>query len=120
VLARASRDVHAKFLLRNGADRVIYPEKEMAVRLAVQYSSNHIFDYIALTPDYSIYEVPVPAIWAGKTIVQTAVRTRYHISILATKKNGRLYPLPKPDHEFDPAETLIILGRHEDVKKLID
>ena len=56
VLARASRDVHAKFLLRNGADDVIYPERQMATWAAVRYSADHVFDYIELTKDYSIYE----------------------------------------------------------------
>lgn len=120
VLARASRDVHAKFLLRNGADKVVYAEKEMAIRMAVRYSSNSIFDYIELTPEYSIYEISVPTSWVGKTIIQTAVRTKYHISILATKQDGEILPLPKPDYEFKGTETLIILGHHADVKKLVD
>jgi trk system potassium uptake protein TrkA len=119
VVARASRDVHAKFLLRNGADKVVYAEKEMAIRLAVKYSSNNIFDYIELTPDYSIYEISVPPAWAGRTIMQAAVRTKHHISILATKRNGEIFPLPKADYEFKGSETLIIMGRNEDVKKLI-
>ncbi|MEG1850274.1 MAG: TrkA family potassium uptake protein, partial [Oscillospiraceae bacterium] len=107
VVARANRDVHAKFLLRNGADQVVYAEKEMAIRSAVKYGSNNVFDYVELTPEYSIYEIPVPAAWVGKTIVQTAVRTKYHISILATKRNGQIDSLPKADHLFDAGETLI-------------
>jgi len=66
VLSRANRDIHAKFLLRNGADQVVYPEKEMAIRSAVRYSTDNIFDYIELTPDHSIYEVPVPSSWRKK------------------------------------------------------
>ena len=74
VLSRANRDIHAKFLLRNGADQVVYPEKEMAIRSAVRYSTDNIFDYIELTPDHSIYEVPVPSSWIEKSIVQINVR----------------------------------------------
>ena len=66
VLSRANRDVHAKFLLRNGADRIVYPEKEMAQRMAVKYGNDNIFDCIELTDEYSIYEIPVPEYWVGK------------------------------------------------------
>ncbi len=118
VVARANRDVHAKFLLRNGADSVIYAEKEMAIRTAVKYSSDNVFDYIELTPEYSIYEIPVPHSWAGKTIIQLAIRSKYHISILAVKQNGVISPLPKPDHLLLANETLIIMGSNKDVQKL--
>ncbi|RGX55457.1 TrkA family potassium uptake protein [Anaerotruncus sp. AF02-27] len=119
VLARANREVHAKFLLRNGADSVVYPEQEMAVRTAVKYSSDNIFDYIELTPNHSIYEIPVPAGWVGRTIVQLAVRTKYHISILATKCRNQLELLPKPDHLFQPDETLIIMGENKDIQRFL-
>ena len=119
VVARANRDVHAKFLLRNGADDVVYPEKEMAVRTAVKYSSNNVFDYIELTPEHSIYETPVPASWEGKSIVQLSVRTRYHISVLAIKRHGQLEPLPKPDHLFHSDETMLILGENRDIQKFL-
>ncbi len=119
VLARASRDVHAKFLLRNGADKVIYPEKETAIRSAVQCSADNIFDYIELTEEYSIYEMPVPTAWIGKSISQIAVRTRYHISILATKEGNEVFPLPKADYTFHGLENIILLGKEENVKKLL-
>lgn len=120
VLARASWEAHSKFLLRNGADQVVYTEKEMAHRLAVKYSSNHIFDYIELTPDYSIYEIPVPVKWVGKSIVSLGVRTKFHISILATKEKETIFPLPKPDHVMKAEETLIVMGKNSDVKILVD
>ncbi len=118
VLSRARSDVHAKFLLRNGADQVIYAEKEMAERLAVKYGLDNVFDYIELTPDYSIYEIQVPPSWVGKTIIQKNVRSKYQISILATKENGKIKPLPQPDHVFLEKETLIIMGHNDDVSKL--
>ena len=118
VLSRANRDVHAKFLLRNGADQVVYAEKEMATRLAIRYSSDSIFDYIELTPAYAIFEIAVPAGWIGKTIIQMAVRTRYHISILATKRNDVIHPLPRPEYEFRNTDRLIVMGQREDVFRL--
>lgn len=92
VLARASRDVHAKFLLRNGADDVIYTEKETAERLAVKYGSDNIFNYIELNDEYSIYEIAVPSSWLNKSILKVNVRSKYGISILATKQGNNIYP----------------------------
>lgn len=119
VLSRASRDVHAKFLLRNGADEVVYTEKETAERLAVKYGNDSIFDYIEINEDYSIYEIGVPASWVGKSILDKKVRSKYNISILATKRGKEIYPLPHPDHIFSETESLMILGRNEDVERLI-
>ena len=119
VLARAARDVHAKFLLRNGADDVIYPEKQMASWAAVRYSADHIFDYIELTEDHSIVETAVPASWVGKTIVALAVRQKYHINVLATKRNGKLEPLPGPAHCFTADETIFILGSNRDAQRFL-
>ena len=99
VLARASRDVHAKFLLRNGADDVIYTEKETAERLAVKYGSDNIFNYIELNDEYSIYEIAVPSSWLNKSILKVNVRSKYGISILATKQGNNIFPLPKPDRK---------------------
>ena len=119
VLSRASRDVHAKFLLRNGADEVVYTEKETAERLAVKYGNDSVFDYIEINEDYSIYEIGVPASWVGKSILDKKVRTKYNISILATKRGKEIYPLPHPDHVFSETESLMVLGRNEEVKRLI-
>ena len=120
VVSRAARDIHAKFLLRNGADEIVYPEKQLASWTAIRYSSDHIFDYIELTADHSIFETAVPASWVGKTIVELAVRQRYHINILATKLNGNLEPLPGPAHCFRADETVFILGGNRDVQKFLD
>ena len=109
VIARASRDVHAKFLLRNGADDVIYPERQMATWAAVRYSSDHVFDYVELTKEYSIYETTVPTAWIGKSILELEVRQRYQVNILATKHDGQLDSLPGPDHVFRESERLFVM-----------
>ena len=119
ILSRASRDVHAKFLLRNGADEVIYTEKETAERLAVKFGSDSIFNYIELNKDFSIYEISVPDSWVGKSILQKNVRSKYNISILAIKVGETIHPLPHPDHVFTADEILRVLGRNEDVERLI-
>ena len=119
VLSRAAREVHAKFLLRNGADDVIYPEKQTAEWAAVRYSRSHVFDYVELTPDYSIYETAVPESWVGKTIVDLQVRQRYRINILAINHDDQLEPLPGPTHCFQEDETIFNLGSNKDVEKFL-
>ena len=119
VLARACSQVHEKFLRRNGADDVVYPEKQMARWAAVRYSSEHIFDYIAMTREHSIFETQVPPSWVGKTIVELAVRQRYHINILAIKTGECMKFLPGPDHQFREGESIYILGENKDVQKFL-
>lgn len=118
VLSRASTEIQAKFLLRNGADDVVFAEKEMAERLAVKYSANNIFDYIQLTPEYAIYEIPTPKNWEGKTIRDKGVRAKYNLNILAVKRGGSLTPLPSADHTFSSSERLIVMCRKSDIEKL--
>ena len=100
VVSRANREIHAKFLLRNGADEVVYPEKDIAEKAAIRYSADHVFDYIELTPEYSIVEIPPISVWIGKTIAEISVREKYQMNILATKVNGEIFPVPKADHVF--------------------
>jgi trk system potassium uptake protein TrkA len=120
VLARANSGIHAKFLLRNGADRVVYPEKETGEWAAVRYGSDNVFDFISLTPDHSIYETPVPKAWVGKTILALEVRRRHGISILATKRGNDLNTAPSPEHVLDAEETLLVLGRNDDIRKFLE
>lgn len=119
VLSRASSDVHGKFLLRNGADEIVYPEKQIAEWAAVCYSSESIFDYVQLTPDYSIYEVSVPPSWVGKTLADLSARQTYNINVLATKKGTILDPLTGPNHEFSADERMLIMGHNRDLEKFL-
>ncbi|MGI6013783.1 MAG: potassium channel family protein [Oscillospiraceae bacterium] len=117
VVARASRDVHAKFLLRNGADEVVYPEKQLANWTAIRYSSDHIFDYIELNEDYAIFEISVPKSWAGKTIGQLDIRRKHNINIMATKKDGELDLTITPSTCLSENETLLVLGNSRNIQK---
>ncbi len=119
VLSRASTEIQAKFLLRNGADDVVFAEKEMAERLAVKYSADNIFDYIQLTPEYAIYEIPTPRSWEGKTIRDKNVRAKYNLNILAVKRGKELVPLPDADYAFNCAERLIVMCRRADIDRII-
>lgn len=118
VFARANRDIHKKFLLRNGADSVIYPERETAERLAVKFGSNHILDYFRIDDDYSIYEITVPKSWEGKTILEKNVRQKYNISIIAIKTGDHFMPVFSPDHVLERNQTLLVMGDEESIMKV--
>ncbi|SES63730.1 trk system potassium uptake protein TrkA [Natronincola peptidivorans] len=119
VIAKTNREMHEKFLLRNGADEVVYPEKESANKAAVRLSADNVFDYIELTSEYCIFEIPPLASWVGKTIAQVAVRVKYKINILATKENEQVFPLPGADHVFNKEEHLIVAGNRVDIMNLL-
>ena len=118
VVARAARDVQAKFLLRNGADEVVYPEKQMAVWTAIRYSSDHIADYIALGDDHAIFEIEVPSGWVGRSIGQLDIRKRYHVNIMAIKQNGKFaMTVITPDTLLPAHSTILVLGTQRDIQK---
>ena len=119
VVARATRDIYKKLLLRNGADHVVYAEREVAERLAVRYGTgSSVFDYVELTPEYGIYEIGIPEKWIGHSILEQEVRTRYHLNILAVKQGQSMFPMPGPDHIFNVDETLIVMGNNDNIKAL--
>lgn len=117
VVSRAARDVHAKFLLRNGADEIVYPEKQLAKWSAIKFTSEHIFDYIELDNDYAVYEVYVPENWIGKTISDLDIRRKYKINIMAVKRNGQLELTISPETRLTSSDTLLVIGKYHDVIK---
>ena len=119
VISKANRDIHAKFLLKNGADEVIYPDRDIAEKLAVRHSANHVFDYIELTDEYSIYEIPPLTEWLGKSIRDVNFRVKYQVSILGTKKGEDVRLLPAADHIFAADEHLMVIGKAEDLQRIL-
>ncbi|MBR2928324.1 MAG: TrkA family potassium uptake protein [Oscillospiraceae bacterium] len=117
VVSRASRDVEKKFLLRNGADEVVYPQKQMAIWTAIRYSNDHILDYVALDSDFNVYEIDIPDAWLGKTVGQLNIRREYHLNILAIKEGGKMNPAVTPDTLLDQGKTLLVLGKYEQVER---
>ena len=117
VVSRAARDVHAKFLLRNGADEIVYPEKQMALWTAMRYSSDHILDYIELDEEHAVVEITVPAEWQGKTVGSLDIRKKYNINIMAVKKQGTINLTITQDTRFSEDESLLILGSNKAIQK---
>ena len=117
VIARAERDVQAKFLLRNGADHVVYPEKEMAKWAAVRYTGDHILDYIELDEHHAIFEVNVPEAWLGRTIGNLDVRKRFGVNVLAVKRGVVSNFAVTPDTLLSGDMTLLALGEQSALRK---
>ena len=110
VVSRAERDVQAKFLLRNGADEVVYPEKQIAKWAAIRYSADHILDYIELDEKNAIFEVSVPETWSGKSIGQLDIRKKHNINILAVKTGGKINATITSDTILSEENTILVLG----------
>lgn len=120
VVAKADRAIHEKFLLRNGADEVIHPERDVALRAARKYSTRNVFDFFELTEDFSVFEIAPPESWIGKNIRQISVRTKYNINIIAIKQNGQIIPVTSAEYVFTPTEHLIIAGNTKDGSRLLE
>lgn len=118
VVAKAKQDIQADLLMRIGADEVVYPEREMAEKLAVRYNATNIFDFIELTKEYAIYEIPVPSAWTGKTISEINIRQKYKINIIAMKINNDLKLLPGADYRFTETDHMVVIGKATNVFKL--
>ena len=117
VVSRAERDGQEKFLLRNGADKVVYPEKQVAKWAAIRYSSHQILDYIELDDKHSLYEVSVPQAWVGKTVVQLDVRRKHNLNIIAVRKNGTMNFMVTPDMVLTEGAALLVLGEYKAMQK---
>ena len=117
VVSRAERDVQEKFLLRNGADEVIYPEKQVANWAAIRYTADHIRDYIEVGEAHAIFEVEVPKGWIGKTVGELDIRRKYSINIMATKENGKINMAVSPETVLTDKITLLVLGAYKKLQK---
>ena len=117
VVSRAERDVQEKFLLRNGADEVIYPEKQVANWAAIRYTADHIRDYIEVDEGHAIFEVEVPEGWIGKTVGELDIRRKYSINIMATKENGKINMAVSPETVFTDKITPLVLGAYKELQK---
>ena len=117
VVSRASRGIHEKFLLRNGADEVVYPEKQLAQWTAIRFGYDHILDYFQLSDRYAVYELPMPADWIDKSVGELQVRQNYNVNILGIKKHGNLTVEITPQTKLQRGDTVLVEGKREDVQK---
>lgn len=117
IIARASKDIHERLLLRNGADEIVFPEKQMANWTALRCGTENIFDYLELNDEYAVFDVKVPDAWCGKSIGQLDIRRRYDLNIMAVKRGSDMEIAVGTDYVLEPGETMLVLGRQSDVQK---
>ena len=117
VVSRAARDVHAKLLLRNGADEVVYPEKQLASWTAIRYSADHIFDYVELDEEHGIFEISIPDAWIGKTVGELDIRKKYNVNIMALRCNGVLDMNIASETLLGDDQTMLVLGNIKNIQK---
>ena len=117
VISRAERDVQEKFLLRNGADKVVYPEKQVAKWASIRYADDHILDYMEVDASHAIFEVEMPYEWIGKTIGELDIRKKHNINILAVKNEGAVSVAISTDTFLTAGSTLLVLGDYKAIQK---
>lgn len=117
VVSRTERDGQAKFLLRNGADEIVYPEKQLASWIGIRYSTDSILDYIEIDDDIAIFEVSIPKDWLEKTIGELDVRRKYNINIMGIKTNGKTTVSVSPDMVLTENKTLLVVGEYKSLQK---
>ena len=117
VISRAERDVQEKFLLRNGADKVIYPEKQVAKWASIRYTDDHILDYMEVDASHAIFEVEVPKEWIGKTVGELDIRKEYNVNIMALRCNGVLDMNIASETLLGDDQTMLVLGNIKNIQK---
>ena len=117
VISRASREVQRQFLLRNGADDVVYPEKQLASWTAIRHTTDHVLDYIALDDEFAIYDLSVPAEWHGRTVGELDIRKKYNLNLLAVRENGNPSIAVTGETQLKQNQAILVLGKWKDIQK---
>ena len=115
VVSRADTEIQRKFLLRIGADEVVYPNRDIAEKLAVKLHSQNVYDYIEVDNEYSIFEIAVPSGWNGKTLIDENPRGKYGLNILLIKKGKNIVPSPGPNYVFEEGDHMLAFGSTEKI-----
>ncbi|MBE6813706.1 MAG: TrkA family potassium uptake protein [Ruminococcaceae bacterium] len=120
VVSKCGSEIQEKFLLRNGADEVWNPERELAAKLAVRYSANNLYDYFSICEDAGVYEMPILRTWTGKTLAELDMRNVYGLNILGIKDaDGRVQTMPGAKYIFKENDHIIAFARHDTAQKLL-
>ncbi len=120
IVAKTDSERHARLLLRIGADEIIYPERDMAKRAAVKYTSGGALEYFELTPQYSIFEIIAPGGWVGRNIIELNIRSKYNVNIIAAKDGDRVVPVTSGDFIFREGQHILLAGDKKTIMKLVD
>ncbi|HPR40194.1 MAG TPA: TrkA family potassium uptake protein [Oscillospiraceae bacterium] len=118
IVSKAKQEIQKELLYKIGANEVIYPEPDLAERLSIRYNANNIFDFIPVTDNYAIYEIPVPAGWVNLTIKEINVRQKFHVNIIAVKQGNSLNPAPGGDYCFQKDDHIVVIGESSYIFKI--
>ena len=118
VISKADKDLHARLLLKIGADEVVFPERDMAARTAMRFSVNGALEYIELAPGYAIFELDVPDHWAGQTIIDLDIRKRWNVNVIGRREDGAILPIDTTFH-FLADTHILVAGRPDDIAKMM-
>ena len=118
VVAKADRDIHARLLLKIGADEVVFPERDMAARTAMRFSVNGALEYVELAPGYAIFELDVPDHWAGHTILDLDIRKKFNVNVIGRKESGAILPIDT-SFVFAADTHIMVAGRPDDVGRMV-
>jgi trk system potassium uptake protein TrkA len=118
IVAKAQNEMHAKVLYKIGADRVVFPEREMGVRVAKNLVSNKILDYIELSQDYTIVEVTPLKAWIGKSLIEINIRAHFGINVIAIKNNDGININVGPEERIGEHDILVVIGHNDDIRKV--
>ena len=120
VVAKADRSLHARLLLKIGADEVVFPERDIAQRTAVRFSVNGALEYIELAPGYAIFELDVPDHWSGKTLIDLDIRKRWNVNVIGRKEDGAILPIDASGFHFLADTHILVAGRPDNVSKMVN
>lgn len=120
VISKGGNALHVKVLKKIGADRIVFPETDMGIRLAQTISSGNIIDFIEISDNYSIIETNSPRKWIGNSIKKLDIRAKYGINILAIKsQDGRTISItPSPDYVIKAGDVLVVVGSNDDLQNI--
>ncbi|ENK0840164.1 TrkA family potassium uptake protein [Clostridium botulinum] len=118
IIAKANTEIHAKVLYKIGADRVVFPERDMGVRVAHNLVSTNILDYIELSPNYSIAEIVTPKPWHGKTLNELNIRANYGINVVALKRGEEINVSPVAEDTIESGDIIVAIGSEEELTKV--
>lgn len=118
IVAKAQNKQHGKMLEKIGADRVVYPERDMGQRVAHNLVSTNVLEYIALSPNVSMVEVTAPKTLIGKSLAESNLRAKYDINVLAIKRDDEIIVPPQPSEKILKDDIVIVVGRNEGVQRL--
>lgn len=118
VVCKAQNELQKRALEKIGADQVLIPERETALKLAQRLTSGSVLDFIELSKDYGIAEISVPGDWCGKSFAEMNIRAKYGLNVIAIKREGEVHVSPRADFAVQDGDVLVVLGRDTDLTRV--